>query len=76
MNAFDFDNTIFRGDSTARFYAYCYAHVPALWITIPGQLGNALLFACKIRNKQDFKERMYRSGQTAGRRRPARSILG
>ena len=60
MNAFDFDNTIFHGDSTARFYAYCFAHVPALWPTIPAQLGNAILFACKIRKKQDFKERMYR----------------
>lgn len=60
MNAFDFDKTIFRGDSTARFYAYCYRHVPALWPTIPAQLGNALLFACRIRKKQDFKERMYR----------------
>lgn len=60
MNAFDFDKTIFHGDSTARFYAYCYKHIPALWPTIPGQLGNALLFACKIRKKQQFKERMYR----------------
>ena len=60
MNAFDFDNTIFRGDSTVRFYAYCFRKVPALWPTIPTQLGNALLFACRIRKKQDFKERMYR----------------
>lgn len=60
MNAFDFDKTIFLGDSTARFYAYCYKNIPALWPTIPGQLVNALLFGLKIRKKQAFKERMYR----------------
>lgn len=59
MNAFDFDNTIFRGDSTARFYAYCFTHVPLLWAQIPVQAGNALLFALRLRPKQQFKERMY-----------------
>jgi len=58
MNVYDFDNTILRGDSTARFYAYCMLHYPKMWLDIPGQAVNGLLFALKIRKKQDFKQRM------------------
>jgi len=58
MNVYDFDNTILRGDSTARFYAYCMLHYPKMWLDIPGQAVNGLLFALKIRKKQVFKQRM------------------
>ena len=30
MNVYDFDNTILRGDSTARFFAYCLGHYPKM----------------------------------------------
>ena len=60
MNVYDFDNTILRGDSTARFFAYCLVHRPAMWLDLPGQAVNGLLFALKIREKQAFKERMLR----------------
>lgn len=58
MNVYDFDNTILHGDSTARFYAYCMLHRPKMWLDIPGQAVNGLLFALKIREKQAFKQRM------------------
>ena len=58
MNVYDFDNTILRGDSTARFFAYCLAHYPKMWLDIPAQAVNGLLFLLKIRKKQDFKQRM------------------
>lgn len=58
MNVYDFDNTILRGDSTARFYAYCMLHYPKMWLDIPGQAVNGLLFALKLRKKQVFKQRM------------------
>ena len=58
MNVYDFDNTILRGDSTTRFYAYCMLHRPKMWLDIPGQAVNGLLFALKIREKQVFKQRM------------------
>ena len=58
MNVYDFDNTILRGDSTARFCAYCLRHYPAIWIDLPGQAVNALLFGLKIRKKQAFKQRL------------------
>lgn len=58
MNVYDFDNTILRGDSTARFVAYCLRHYPSVWPGIPAQAVNGLLFVLKIRKKQDFKQRM------------------
>jgi len=58
MNVYDFDNTILRGDSTARFFAYCFSHYPKLWLDIPAQAVNGFLFVLKIRKKQDFKQRM------------------
>lgn len=58
MNVYDFDNTILRGDSTARFVAYCALHYPAVWLDLPGQAVNGLLFLLKLRKKQAFKQRM------------------
>ena len=58
MNVYDFDNTILRGDSTARFFAYCLRHYPAMWLDLPGQAVNGALFLLKLRPKQAFKERM------------------
>ena len=58
MNVYDFDNTILRGDSTARFCAYCLHRYPAIWIDLPAQAVNALLFGLKLRKKQVFKQRL------------------
>jgi Phosphoserine phosphatase len=58
LNVYDFDNTILRGDSTARFFAYCLRHFPRMWADVPAQAVNGLLFVLKIRKKQVFKQRM------------------
>lgn len=58
MNVYDFDNTILRGDSTARFFAWCLVRAPRMWLDAPGQILNAVLFLLKKREKQAFKERM------------------
>ena len=60
MNVFDFDNTLLRGDSSARFFAYCLGHYPRMWRDIPGQAVNGLLFLLKRRDKRAFKQRMFR----------------
>lgn len=57
MNAYDFDNTIFRGDSTFRFYTYCLVRTPRMMLRLPSVLYNAL-FVLK-RDKQLFKRRMF-----------------
>jgi len=58
MNVFDFDNTLLRGDSTARFFAFCLRRYPRMRRDIPAQAVNGLLFAVRLRKKQDFKQRM------------------
>ncbi len=58
MNVYDFDNTILRGDSTARFCAYCLRRYPAIWRDLPGQAVNALLFGLRLRDKRAFKQRL------------------
>lgn len=58
MNVYDFDNTLLRGDSTARFFAFCLGHYPRMWRDIPAQAINGLLFALRLRPKQAFKQRM------------------
>ena len=60
MNVFDFDNTLLRGDSSARFFAFCLGHFPRMWRDIPAQAVNGLLFVLRLRKKQDFKQRMFR----------------
>ena len=59
MNVYDFDNTLLRGDSSARFFAFCLKRCPRMWPDIPAQALNALLFALHIKPKQAFKQRMF-----------------
>ena len=59
MNVYDFDNTILRGDSSARFFAWCLAHRPGMWRDVPAQAVNGLLFALRLKKKQPFKQRMF-----------------
>lgn len=59
MNVYDFDNTILRGDSSYRFFAYCLTHFPRMWRDLPGQVGNGLLYLLKLRPKQAAKQRMF-----------------
>ena len=59
MNVYDFDNTILRGDSSARFFGWCLTHYPRMWTDLPGQIVNGLLFLLKRRPKQAFKQRMF-----------------
>ncbi|MBQ3424404.1 MAG: haloacid dehalogenase-like hydrolase [Clostridia bacterium] len=59
MNVYDFDNTLLRGDSSARFFAWCLRHRPGMWRDVPAQALNGLLFALGIRKKQAFKQRLF-----------------
>ena len=59
MNVYDFDNTILRGDSSALFFVYCLKHYPKMWLDIPAQAINGLLFVLRIKPKLMFKQRMF-----------------
>ena len=62
MNAYDFDKTIYDGDSTADFYLFCLKrHKKIIFMCAPSLLGATLRFyAAKKGTKTQFKETMYR----------------
>ena len=62
MNAYDFDNTIFDGDSTTKFYLFCLKrHKRIAFLCAPSLLCAVLkYFAAKKITKTQFKEIMYR----------------
>ena len=61
MNAYDFDKTIYNGDSTADFYLFSLRRHKRILLLAPSLLGAALRFYLfKQGTKTQFKEVMYR----------------
>lgn len=60
MNVYDFDKTVFDGDSTARFYRYCIARRPSLILRFPLPAAARYLVKRDADSKLAFKERFYR----------------
>ena len=59
MNVYDFDGTIYNGDSTIDFYFYCLKNDPSIVRFIPRQgIAFFLYFLRKI-NKTELKERFF-----------------
>ena len=59
MNVYDFDGTIYDGDSTVDFYFYCIQRKPILILHLPQQLFHFLGYALKLEKKEKFKETVY-----------------
>lgn len=59
MNVYDFDGTIYDGDSTADYIKYCLKHYPKTrkWIFVMGWAF--LLYIIGVYDKTRFKEKMY-----------------
>ncbi|MBQ1380965.1 MAG: HAD-IB family phosphatase [Ruminococcus sp.] len=61
MNVYDFDKTIYSGDSTADFYLFSLRRHKRILLLAPSLLGAALRFYLfKRGTKTQFKEVMYR----------------
>ena len=60
LNVYDFDGTIYNGDSTADFYKFCVKRHPLALLSLPG--AGAYFFAYKLSlcSKTRFKEVFYR----------------
>ncbi len=56
MNVYDFDGTIYDGDSSVDFYRYCLKKHPAIIVCLPWQIFSAILYKLKIITKIQFKE--------------------
>ena len=59
MNVYDFDDTIFRGDSTRAFWAYCLKRAPGLVRFLPRQCAAAVRYALGRTAKEAFKEAFF-----------------
>ncbi len=57
MNVYDFDGTIYDGDSSIDFYLFCIKNKPIVFFRcLPKQLCGAILYFCKLIRKEKFKE--------------------
>lgn len=60
MIGYDFDKTIYNGDSTAHFILYCLKRQPGLVRYVPVWGWNALLWKVfRTKTKTEFKEKLY-----------------
>ena len=59
MNVYDFDGTIYRGDSSIDFYLFCLYSDPALIKCLPKQLWGIVLYVLKIIDKTKLKEKFF-----------------
>ena len=60
MNVFDFDKTIYDGDSTVDFWKYCLKKYPKTKKHLSHTALNGIKFVFGMMEKTDFKEDFYR----------------
>lgn len=59
MNVYDFDHTIYDGDSTIDFFKYCLKRKPTLYFYVFVQIIGFLKYKLNIWNKHQFKQCFY-----------------
>lgn len=59
MNVYDFDGTIYDGDSTRDFYFYCLLKKPILILKAFYHISGFPLYFLKLKTKTQAKERFY-----------------
>lgn len=60
VNVYDFDKTIYDGDSTFDLYKYCLRRYPKIIWRWPALVLRAILFGLGVLPKTEFKEKFYR----------------
>ena len=59
MNVFDFDGTIYDGDSSVDFWLFCLSKEPALIRYFPCQFSGVFLYKAGKISKEKFKSRYF-----------------
>lgn len=59
MNVYDFDKTIYEGDSTLDFYLYCLKKHPNIIKCMPRQIWAGVKYKLNFIDKTQFKEEFY-----------------
>ena len=60
MNVYDFDHTIYPGDSTLDFWRFCAGRHPSALLPLPWAAFSGALFQAGLCSRESFKERFYR----------------
>lgn len=60
MNVYDFDGTVYRGDSTADLYFFCLRRTPGMLKLLPSLTAAFVKYRAGRIDKTEFKEVMYR----------------
>ena len=60
MNVYDFDHTVYPGDSTLDFWRFCVKRRPSALLALPGAVLSGGLFRAGLCPRERFKERFYR----------------
>lgn len=59
LNVFDFDDTIYKGDSSIDFYLFCLKENVSLIRYLPIQMIGIFLYKCKLKSKEYMKEKYF-----------------
>ena len=59
INAYDFDKTIYDGDSSVDFYLYCLKRNKKVLLSLPIQIYGLILYILGIIEKTEFKEYVF-----------------
>ena len=59
INIYDFDGTIYSGDSTIDFYLFCLKNRVMIICYFPIQVWYLILYKLKIKSKKEFKEKFF-----------------
>lgn len=59
MNVYDWDNTIYRQDSTANFILWLYVHRPMTLLSLPRTIVFGIGYGIRVIPKLTFKENLY-----------------
>jgi phosphoserine phosphatase len=59
MNVYDFDGTIYDGDSTIDFYLYCLKNFPQCILALPKAFWGCFLYIIGVIEKAGLKERFF-----------------
>lgn len=59
MNVYDFDKTVYKGDSSIHFYFYCLRKSPKLLLYLPKQMWGIALHRIGVISTTNMKERFF-----------------
>lgn len=59
LDIYDFDDTIYNGDSTIDFYLFCLKNKTSLIKYLPVQIWHFIKYKLKLEDKEKFKEKFY-----------------